>query len=127
MKDRRTHMAVVVDEYGGTAGMVTLDDVLEHIVGDVGDQFDSKELDAEHFEDGSVRVSGLLGIDEVNARFGTHIEDGYYNSIGGYLFGQLGRRAEVGDLVAANGHHFVVAGLDGLRIDRVDILETRTA
>ncbi|MGD9712089.1 MAG: transporter associated domain-containing protein, partial [Thermomicrobiales bacterium] len=122
MKARRQHIALVVDEYGGTAGLVSLSDVLERLVGDVRDQFEPGEIDAEDLGNGVTRVSGLLSIGEVNERFGTHIEDEYYNSLGGFVFGQLGRKPEVGDEVRANGHRFRVAALDGLRIDRIEIV-----
>jgi CBS domain containing-hemolysin-like protein len=123
MKAKRTHMAIVVDEYGGTAGLVTLEDVLERIVGDVDDQFDNGPAEVEHLDNGVVKVSGLLSIAEVNDRFGTSIEDEYYNSLGGFVFGQLGRKPEIGDEVRANGHLFRVSELDGLRIDRIEILD----
>lgn len=123
MKGRRTHMAIVVDEYGGTAGLVTLEDVMERIVGDVQDEFEEVEVEVEALANGGVRVNGLLSIGEVNDRFGTEIEDPYYNTIGGFVFGKLGRRPEVGDEVRANGHIFRVAALDGLRIERVDIVQ----
>ncbi len=121
MKAKRSHMAVVVDEYGGTAGLVTLEDVLERIVGTVADRVEVGPADAEQLENGAYRVSGLLSIDDVNERFGTAISDDYYNSIGGFVFGQLGRKPELGDEVRANGHIFRVVHLDGLRIDRIEI------
>jgi CBS domain containing-hemolysin-like protein len=123
MQKERVHIAMVVDEYGGTAGLVTLEDVLERIVGDVDDRFgEQRQLDAEDLGNGVTRVSGLLPIGEVNERFGTHIADDYYNSVGGFVFGQLGRKPEIGDEARANGHIFRVVELDGLRIDRVEIL-----
>ncbi|CAN5539457.1 hemolysin family protein [soil metagenome] len=122
MKLKRSHMAIVVDEYGGTAGLVTLEDVLERIVGDVHDQ-DDGPAEVEHLGGGIVRVSGLLSIVEVNEQFGTSIEDEYYNSLGGFVFGQLGRKPELGDEVRANGHLFRVAELDGVRIDRIEIFK----
>ncbi|CAN5570897.1 hemolysin family protein [soil metagenome] len=121
MKAKRSHMAVVVDEYGGTAGLVTLEDVLERIVGAVTDRVEAGPADAEQLENGSYRLSGLLSIGDVNERFGTAISDDYYNSIGGFVFGQLGRKPELGDEVRANGHLFRVVELDGLRIDRIEI------
>lgn len=123
MKTRRSHTAIVVDEYGGTAGLVSLADVLERIIGDVHDQFQPRVTEAEELGDGVTRVSGLLSIGEVNERFGTNIADEFYNSLGGFVFGQLGRKPEIGDEIRANGHIFRVAQLDGLRIDRVEILE----
>lgn len=124
MKAKRSHIAIVVDEYGGTAGLVTLEDVLERIVGEVQDRADPVSADAEELENGVVRVSGLLPIGDINDRFGTHIDDDYYNSLGGFVFGQLGRKPEIGDEVRANGHSFRVVELDGLRIARIEIVET---
>jgi CBS domain containing-hemolysin-like protein len=121
MKVRRTHMAIVVDEYGGTAGLATLENVLERIVGDVQDEFEETEIEVEVLDAGRLRLSGLLSIADVNERFGTRIEDPYYNTIGGFVFGQLGRKPELGDTVRANGHLFTVAALDGLRIERVEV------
>jgi len=122
MKRRRTHVAIVVDEYGGTAGMVTLEDILERIVGEVRDEFEQEPEEVRVLPNGEAELSGLLTIDEFNERFGTEIEDPIYNTIGGYVFGQLGRRPEVGDEVQVDGHLLRVAALDGLRIDRLDLI-----
>jgi CBS domain containing-hemolysin-like protein len=121
MRARQSHTVIVVDEFGGTAGMVTLEDVLERIVGDVDDGQSENGPDVEQLADGVVRLSGLMSIQDVNDQFGTEIEDPFYNSLGGFVFGQIGRRPAVGDEVAVNGHTFRVAELDGLRIDRVDL------
>jgi putative hemolysin len=122
MKKQRTHVAIVLDEYGGTAGMVTLEDVLERIVGDVRDEFEGEEDEVQVSANGETRLSGLLSIDDVNQRFGLEIEDPFYNTIGGYVFGQLGRRPEVGDEVRADGQVFRVEAMDGLRIDRLQLI-----
>jgi CBS domain containing-hemolysin-like protein len=122
MKRRRTHVAMVLDEYGGTAGMVTLEDVLERIVGDVRDEFEGEAEEVEVSANGEVHLSGLLSIDDVNERFELAIEDPFYNTIGGYVFGQLGRRPEIGDEVRADGHVFRVEAMDGLRIDRLQLI-----
>lgn len=121
MRARQSHTVIIVDEFGGTAGMVTLEDVLERIVGDVDDGQSESGPDVEQLANGVVRVSGLMSIQDVNDQFGTQIEDPFYNSIGGFVFGQIGRRPAVGDEIAVNGHTFRVAELDGLRIDRVDL------
>jgi CBS domain containing-hemolysin-like protein len=126
MKVKRNQIAIVVDEYGGTAGMVTLEDVLERIVGDVQDEFEPVEEEVETLSNGSARISGLMGIDEVNARFNLAIDDPFYNTIGGYVFGQLGRRPEVGDEVDAGEATLRIDKLDGLRIDRL-VLTTPAA
>jgi CBS domain containing-hemolysin-like protein len=120
MKRERTQVAIVVDEYGGTAGMVTLEDVLERIIGDVQDEFETDGDDvAVDDAAGTSTVSGLLSLPDINELFNLELEDPYYNSIGGYVFGQLGRRPEIGDEIAANGVTLTVAKLDGLRIDRI--------
>lgn len=119
MKRQRTHIAIVRDEYGGTAGMVTLEDVLERIVGDVQDEFEPHGDDVQVLEDGHTRVSGLLSLGEVEERLGLKLDDPFYNTIGGYVFGQLGRRPEVGDEVEAGVHVLRVDALDGIRIDRI--------
>jgi magnesium and cobalt exporter, CNNM family len=122
MKRERTQVAIVVDEYGGTAGMVTLEDVLERIIGDVQDEFETDSEDvAVDVEALTSTVSGLLSLSDINELFDLELEDPYYNSIGGYVFGQLGRRPEVNDEIAADGITLTVAKLDGLRIDRIRI------
>jgi magnesium and cobalt exporter, CNNM family len=122
MKRQRTHVAIVVDEYGGTAGMVTLEDILERIVGEIHDEFETGVEDIQQMANGEARISGLLTIDEVNERFGLKIDDPIYNTIGGYVFGQLGRRPEIGDEIQSNSHTLRVESLDGLRIDRLHLI-----
>jgi CBS domain containing-hemolysin-like protein len=119
MKRQRTHIAIVLDEYGGTAGMVTLEDIVERIVGDVQDEFETVDEDFEALPDGSHRISGLLSIEDVKDRFDIEVDDPFYNTIGGFVFGQLGRRPEIGDEVAIDGHTLQVEQLDGLRIDKL--------
>ena len=122
MKRRKTHVAIVIDEFGGTAGLVTLEDLMERLVGDVRDEFEPAEQEIEQLPDGSALVDGLLPIEEVNAHFGLAIEDEYNNTIGGHVFSQLGRKPEVGDEVQVQGRPFVVEQLDGLRIARLRVL-----
>jgi putative hemolysin len=119
MKRQRTQIVIVIDEYGGTAGMVTLEDVVERIVGDVQDEFEQGLEDVQQLDNGHVRISGLLTIDEVGERFGLKVDEPFYNTIGGYVFGQLGRRPEVGDEIEIDGRRLRVDALDGLRIDRL--------
>lgn len=115
---RQRHIAIVLDEYGGTAGLVTLDDVLEEIVGEVGDPFDY-EPDMQTQADGSVLLDGLMPIEEVNETFGLHLIDPNYDTIAGYILGHLGRIAKVGDTVDVDGVRFRVETLDGKRVARV--------
>jgi CBS domain containing-hemolysin-like protein len=94
---------------------------LERIIGDVQDEFETAGEDVVVLEKGSAEVSGLLSLEDVNERFGQHFEDPYYNTVGGFVFGQLGRRPEVGDTVTVDGIDLTVVALDGLRIDRIEM------
>jgi CBS domain containing-hemolysin-like protein len=127
MQRRRTHMAIVIDEFGGTAGLVTLEDLIERLVGDVRDEFESVVPDIETLPDGSALLNGLLLIEDVNRRFALAIDDEFNNTIGGHVFARLGRKPEVGDEVAVEGRTFVVEALDGLRIARLRLRPTAEA
>jgi CBS domain containing-hemolysin-like protein len=123
VKFRRTkqHIAILLDEYSGTAGLVTLEDLLEEIVGDVQDAFDQEEPEIQRLPDGSVLLSGLMQIDEVNEEFGLHLSDPHYDTIAGYVLGRLRRLAQVGDEVKADGIRLRVEALDGRRIARLSL------
>ena len=114
-------MAIVVDEYGSVAGLVTLEDLLEEIVGEIGDEFDLPESGVLRIGKGRVRIGGSFPIDEFNDRFGTHLSEDDYHSVGGFVFGELGRAPRVGDSVSARGARFEVSAVDGPRITQVDV------
>jgi len=117
----RQHIAIVMDEYGGTAGIVTLEDLLEEIVGEVSDPFD---LDAPEFQtlaDGSFLIDGLSLIEEVNEQIGVQLQDPNYDTIAGFVLGKLGRMARIGDSVEGDGVRVRVNEMDGLRIARVSL------
>lgn len=122
MKRRKTRLVILIDEFGGTAGLVTMEGLLERIVGDVGDEFKAPEPEISELEDGSTLIAGLTLIDEVNQRLGLNIDNSYYDTIGGYVFGAIGRRPEVGDEVHVDGRVLRVESLDGLRIAMVRLL-----
>ena len=128
---RRTsqHIAVVVDEYGATAGIVTLEDLLEEIVGDIEDEFDLPNELVERLSETTVRIDGSFTIDDFNEEFGTALDDEDFHTVGGYVFGHLGRAAEAGDEVRDNGLHFTVLETSGSRILRLEVefLETEPA
>ncbi|HYN88019.1 MAG TPA: hemolysin family protein [Ardenticatenaceae bacterium] len=115
----RTHLAILLDEFGGTSGLVTLEDLLEEIVGDVQDQFEEQEPQISELPGGAYLVSGLVPIEDFNAEFHTRLDDPDYDTIAGYLLGQLGRLARVGDEVTMPGGTLRVEALDGRRIDRI--------
>ncbi len=116
---RRQHIAVVLDEYGGTAGVVTLADLVEEIVGEVSDPFDEPEI--QPLPDGTALIDGLTPITEVNEHFDLHLDDPHYDTLAGYLLGRLGRLAQVGDRVTVDGGELRVEAMDGLRIARVSL------
>ena len=115
------HMAIVVDEYGSTAGLATLEDLLEEIVGEIGDEFDLPDTGIRRIGRGRVRIAGSFPIDQFNERFGTHLSEDDYHTVGGFVFGELGRAPQVGDTVQADGARFEVSGVDGPRITEVDV------
>ena len=119
MKRRGTHHAVVIDEYGGTAGLVTFDGLMERIVGEVGSEFSAGRTRISVLPDGSAMVDGLALITDVNEQFGLHVDEDVYTTVGGFVLGQLGRRPRLGDRVDVEARTFRVEALDGLRVARV--------
>ncbi len=119
MRKRRTPIAIVIDEYGGTAGMVTFERLMERIVGEIGPADGSGTSAITVLTDGSALIDGLALTTDVNVQFGLHIDEDLYDTIGGYVLGRLGRRPRLGDVVDANGRKIRVEALDGLRVARV--------
>jgi magnesium and cobalt exporter, CNNM family len=115
------HMAVVVDEYGATAGIVTLEDLLEEIVGDITDEFDLPDESVERLDETHIRISGSFTIDDFNEEFGTEIDDEDFHTVAGFVFGHLGRAAEIGDVVVAERLKFTVLETSGSRIQRLEV------
>ena len=118
-REQEQHVAILVDEFGGTSGMVTLRDVLEQLVGELHERMEPTEPDVVAMPDGSYLISGLLPIQEVNERFGLDLRDPYYETIAGFVLGRLGRIARVGDEVDAGPVRLRVEAMDGLRIARL--------
>jgi CBS domain containing-hemolysin-like protein len=116
-----THFAVVVDEYGAMAGILTLEDLLEEIVGEIEDEFDIAEEQIEQIDEDTYRISGMFPIDEFNERFGTELPDEDFHTVAGFVFGQLGRAPEPGDDVSWNGVRFDVLEVDGNRIEKIGV------
>jgi magnesium and cobalt exporter, CNNM family len=120
---RRTnqHMAVVVDEYGDMEGIVTLEDVLEEIVGDIEDEFDLPDEAIERVNDRTIRINGTFPIDDFNEQFEMSLPIEDYHTMGGYIFGLLGRAPEPGDVVEDGGLRFKVIEVEGTRIERLEV------
>ena len=126
MQKQRVHLAVVVDEYGGTVGLVTLEDLLEEIVGDMGDEYEPLELpDIMQLANGSYDIDGEMPLDDVgellNLPFDEEDED---DTLGGYIFSRLGRKPEEGDEVEWKDWTFTVLKMDQFRIERVKAEKT---
>ena len=119
MRKRRTPLAIVIDEYGGTAGLVTFERLMERIVGEIGSADGSGTSAITVLTDGSALVDGLALTTDVNVQFGLHIDEDLYDTIGGYVLGRLGRRPRLGDIVEVGGRKVRVEALDGLRVARV--------
>lgn len=108
-----THFAIVVDEYGGTAGLVTLEDLLEEIVGEIADEYDQESPDVQLLPDGRYRVRARMAIDELGELFGKDIDDDEVDTVGGFLAKHLGRIPTVGNSVQVNGILLVADRVDG--------------
>jgi CBS domain containing-hemolysin-like protein len=120
---RRTnqHMAIVVDEYGDMEGIVTLEDLLEEIVGEIEDEFDLPDESVEQVDEDTIRIDGTFPIDDFNERFRTDLPDEDYHTIAGFVFGLLGRQPEVGDDISHDGMRFDVLEVDGSRINKIAV------
>lgn len=122
MQARKTHIAIVVDEYGGTAGLVTMEDLLEELVGDIADEFDQEVAVAEVLSDGDVLVhDASVNVDDLNDDYDLSLPEGDWDSVGGLVFSQLGRVPVAGDLVEVDGYELDVQTVDGRRVGRVRI------
>ncbi len=109
-----------MDEYGGgTAGLITLEDVLEELVGEISDEYDVDRPRVEHLGDGQVQVDGSLSIDEVNELIGDELPQGDWDTVGGFLYHLLGHVPEEGEAADFDGHRLVAQKVDGRRIARV--------
>ncbi len=120
-KRLKAHMAVVLDEYGGTAGIVTMEDLLEEIVGEILDEHDEAELLPAPSPNDDVIIPGATNINELNERFGLEIPDDEYTTVGGYIFGALGRVPLIDDRVTASHAVFTVRGMQGRRIETLSV------
>jgi CBS domain containing-hemolysin-like protein len=119
-KRLKEHMAIVLDEYGGTAGVVTMEDLLEEIVGEILDEHDERHEPAQA-RGGEVLVAGDLNIGELNERLGLAVPDDEFATIGGYIFGTLGRVPRVGDHVTTGGATFTVRSVEGRRAEQIAV------
>jgi putative hemolysin len=125
MQASKQHMAIVVDEYGGTAGLVTLEDLLEEIVGEIVDEYDVEEPTVQRLGDGSLRVSARMSIDEVNELIGGTLPEGDWDTVGGLVYSALGHVPIEGESVDVDGHQLAAERVQGRRIARVRVSPKR--
>lgn len=123
---QRAGLAIVIDEFGGTAGLVTLEDVIEQLVGEVTDEFDAG--DAQRIKEespGTYVIDGLVPLADLRDRLNIALVDEPYDTVGGMVFGRLGRLAKVGDAVEIEGYRFTVTQVDGRRVAQVRVQRIR--
>jgi putative hemolysin len=121
MRRERAHLAIVVDDYGGTAGIVTLEDLVEELIGDIRDEYDIEPGQATTLRGGEVEVDGLLNLDEFAEQTGVTLPEGPYETAAGYVLAALGSLPAAGDSVQVAGHTITVTELDGRRIARLRV------
>jgi putative hemolysin len=121
MRRDRAHLAIVVDEYGGTAGIVTLEDLVEELIGDIQDEYDADEGRPRQLHGGQVEVDGLLNLDEFAEQTGIELPEGPYETVAGYLLAALGHLPGDGESAEVAGRRLTVTQLDGRRIARVRV------
>lgn len=121
MQSSKQHMAIVIDEYGGTAGLVTLEDLIEEIVGEIVDEYDMEEAPVQRLGDGAVRVTARMPIDELNELIEGELPQGDWDTVGGLIYSRLGHVPTEGEEVDCDGHRLVAERVQGRRIARVRI------
>jgi hypothetical protein len=121
MRSKSVHIAIVVDEYGGTSGLVTLEDLLEELVGEIHDEFDTDDEPLQALPNGDLRVMATYNVSDLNEAINTDLPEGDWDSVGGLVFSTLGRVPEAGDTVDLDTVELVVEAVDGRRISAVRI------
>lgn len=118
---KKTQIAIVRDEYGGTSGLVTLEDILEELVGEIHDEYDVEETPFEQIDEHTYRTDGRMPVEDVNDKTGLHLPTDEYDTIGGFVFGLFGRPAQAGEQIAYGRANFIVDEADGRRIRKLRI------
>ncbi|HEX9063713.1 MAG TPA: hemolysin family protein [Streptosporangiaceae bacterium] len=123
MRRDRAHLAIVVDEYGGTAGIVTLEDLVEELIGDIQDEYDEEGHPSRRLRTGEIEVDGLMNLDDFAEQTGIELPDGPYETVAGYLLSELGHLPRTGESADLDGTRLTVTELDGRRIARVKVTD----
>ena len=127
LREHKVHMAIVVDEYGGTAGLATIEDVLEEIVGEIQDEYDREEVTIERLTESEAILDARVSLDALNELFDLHIEGEDFDTVGGFVYHQLGRMPTPGDEVHADGLSLRVLSILGRRIKKVRVTKEPVA
>jgi CBS domain containing-hemolysin-like protein len=123
LQRQKMEMAIIIDEWGSFEGVLTVEDILEEIVGEIRDEFDEEEPTLHKLSDGSYSVDGHAPLTEVNRALGSEFESEDFETIGGLVFGDLGRTPEVGDEIVLDGYALRVEEVDGPRVARLIVRE----
>lgn len=121
MRKEHRHLAIVADEYGGTAGIVTLEDLVEELIGDIKDEYDQRARVTPATRGGDLALEGLLNLTDFAEAAGFELPDGPYETVAGFIIAESGTLPKVGDMVEVNGHRLTVTELDGRRVSRVNV------
>jgi CBS domain containing-hemolysin-like protein len=130
LQRRRVHLAVVLDEYGGTAGLVTIEDLIEEIVGEIQDEYDVEEPLVVRLSDDEARVDGRTDVDDLTELFDTQLaleDEDEYDTVGGLIYHRIGGVPKPGDQVSVDGLTLTVESTDGRRVGKVLVVRTRAA
>ncbi len=125
MQEQKFHLTIAVDEYGGTAGLVTLEDLIEELVGEIVDEYDVEEAPVQTLADGEVSVTARFPVDELNELIDAELPEGDWDTVGGLLFNVLGRVPVEGESVEVDGVRLVAERVEGHRIGRIRITPLR--
>jgi CBS domain containing-hemolysin-like protein len=127
MRSRRIHLAVVVDEYGGVSGLVTLEDLLEELVGEIQDEYDTEEDQVKIIDEKTYILAGDMMVGELNELLGTNISSEDFETVAGFMVNQLGHLGKTGEKVEYEGYTFTVDKIRKLRILKVKVVNNRDA
>ena len=120
MRSKRQHIAIVLDEYGGTDGIITLENLVECLIGDIHDEYDSHELTSQvQPRTGDIEIDGLISLEDLNELAGISLPEGPYETISGFVMHYLGRIAQVNDVVRINGARFTIISMSGKRVGKL--------
>jgi len=121
LRDKKSHMAIVIDEYGGTAGILTLEDIIEEIIGEVMDEYDAEETLITDNEDGSITVDARLDVEELEDYLKVEFPEGKFESVGGFIISLLGRVPEVGERIEYKNIEMVIEAANSRKIEKIQI------